>query len=139
MNIKPLLKEAMARQVKGHSRYYMPFPNGESNLLREYYASQIPPLSNNPLYTPKGQLLAQCPTRYVIGDFGAYIEIDPKDINQSILVKKFKGEPIRPIKYVWFYPNGEPEVKVYYQLGTVKYADYRVGYYYVAPSDVICR
>ena len=31
-------------------------------------------------------------------------------------------------------PVGHPETKVYWQLKTVKYADYKVGKFYVSPA-----
>jgi hypothetical protein len=38
------------------------------------------------------------------------------------------------MRFVLGNPDHKGYVKVYYQLKTVKYADYKVGYYYVSPS-----
>ena len=38
--------------------------------------------------------------------------------------------------YYWLMPITDTFVKVYYQLAEVKYADYKIGYYYVSPDDL---
>ncbi len=73
--------------------------------------------------------------RAVTGDHGAYIEIAEKDIKKNILHIK-KGHEWRLknklCKYVW-YESSDGD-KVYYQRNTVKYADYKPGYYYIDPG-----
>lgn len=36
--------------------------------------------------------------------------------------------------YWWLYPQNHTETKVYLQRKTVKYADYKIGKYYVSPA-----
>ena len=76
--------------------------------------------------------------RVVVGDYGAYLEVDPEFIrvdlnvatgqswrlNQAYLLEKNLN-----IKYKWFEYMGH---KVYLQVNTVKYADYLPGKYYIA-------
>lgn len=76
--------------------------------------------------------------RVVVGDFGAYAEIHPDNLlvelecqpkqewrlNDDYLAKRKLN-----IKYQWFHFN---QRKVYFQKDTVKYADYKPGYYYIS-------
>ena len=36
--------------------------------------------------------------------------------------------------YHWLYPEGSVDTKVYFQLRTVKYADYKLYHFYVSPD-----
>lgn len=90
-------------------------------------------------YTPNGTLFADSYQRVVIGGKGAYIEFSEKDIKVPLITKK--GQEYRGTrgysfcKYFWLRPEKE-DIKVYHQRGTVTYADYKVGYYYVSPDDL---
>lgn len=69
----------------------------------------------------------------MIGDHGPFIELSE---DQLVFRPKPKwpGKPKRPVKYLWLLgPSGE---KIYKQMGTVSYADYRVGMYYISPFQV---
>lgn len=90
----------------------------------------------------KGKRLCSEWDRVVIGDYGAYLEFRPETalveftitkgqewrIDQEYIAKRGLN-----IKYVWLEYAG---VKVYYQLGTVQYADYLVDRYYVSVLDL---
>lgn len=39
--------------------------------------------------------------------------------------------------YAWLYPEGDQFCKVYKQVRTVTYADYKIGFYYVSPDSFI--
>jgi len=107
---------------------------------RDYYRNlltlPVKPTEETALYIA-GELLATTYTRIVIGDHGAYVEISPEAIRMDALRLKL-GQECRvqnPLcKYVW-YESKEGD-KVYYQKGTVKYADYKIGQYYVDPTLV---
>ena len=137
-SLDELLVEMKARMEKNHPRYYQPFSADEANILRGHHAAQVAPLDPAaPLFTlAHGIRIATGFTRVVIGDYGAYIEIAPEQIIAGTLKPKFNGTPPRPVKYIWLTVIGDPSVKVYEQKGTVAYADYQVGLFYVAPSDV---
>ena len=51
------------------------------------------------------------------------------------LRSKFGNKPTEnlDIYYWWLVPETDPETKVYFQKKTVKYADYKIGKYYVDP------
>lgn len=72
--------------------------------------------------------------RVVTGDHGAYIECNAKDL-KNVELEVQPGEerrhPNNPyIKYLWLRIKGT-NIKVYHQLRTVRYADYRPNYYYI--------
>lgn len=92
-------------------------------------------------YTLNGRLFANDYSRVVIGAQGPYIEFD-----QAHLVNPLECEPgeeyrgkgrYKYCKYSWLRPIGDSSVKVYHQLRTVNYADYKVGMYYVSPTQLL--
>lgn len=87
-----------------------------------------------------GQLFASSYRRVVIGGQGPYIEFRREDIVTDLQTtpgQEYRGKGQYSFcKYFWLCPVGHPEVKVYHQRGTVNYADYKVGYYYVSPSQL---
>ena len=77
--------------------------------------------------------------RVVIGDYGAFIEFDEKSLASDLLVKKgqeFRMKKDFPGKYHWLTTKHD-DVKIYYQLKPVKYADYKVGKYYISPYEIM--
>lgn len=76
--------------------------------------------------------------RVVVGDYGAYVEIDKKDLLVDLSVpkgqewrldKNFIEKRNLSIKYEWYEYDNK---KVYFQINTVTYADYKPGYYYIS-------
>lgn len=90
---------------------------------------------NEKLYLNDGSLFADCYNRVVHGGRGDYIELEKEQIVPE-LVSKFGNDINIPIDryYFWLYPLNKPEFKVYLQLKTVKYADYKIGKYYISPE-----
>lgn len=88
------------------------------------------------LYLKDGTLFATGYNRVVHGGRGDYIELEKEQILLP-LFSKF-GNDIEnetpDIYYWWLYPKNHPEVKVYLQKKTVKYADYIIGKYYISPD-----
>lgn len=78
--------------------------------------------------------------RVVIGGQGPYIELEKSSIVVPLEVTK--GQEYRFLqrysncKYYWYNPEGHPTVKVYKQKGTVSYADYKIGKFYVDPDHL---
>ena len=124
--------------------YYKPFPKEQSDLLRELYEAQLdlPVIcsDNVKIYIKDSSpriLLATGYTRVVIGDYGAYIEINPEQINLDVIKYKWPGKPPRPVKYLWMIPkNSKYNTKIYFQQARVSYADYKPNMYYVSPNEV---
>lgn len=87
-------------------------------------------------------LIANDYERVVVGDYGAYLEIAPEhfvghltlpDNQRWRLDTRFIREKNLSVKYEWYECIG---AKVYKQLGTVRYADYRPGFYYISVLDL---
>lgn len=93
------------------------------------------------IYLKNGTLFAKGFERVVHGGRGDYVEFTRDQIVPQLLYKmslsvfdeqKANKEP--KFYYYWLIPSTDEMVKVYYQLAEVNYADYKVGYYYVAPA-----
>lgn len=93
------------------------------------------------IYLKNGTLFAKEFERVVHDGRGDYIEFTRDQIVPQLLYKlslslfdegKASKEP--KFYYHWLMPITDSHVKVYYQLATVKYADYKTGYYYVSPD-----
>jgi len=90
-----------------------------------------------PLYFLDGTQFSSGYERVVHGGRGAYVELKKEQIIVS-LKSHFNTkvpEEITPelFYYHWLEPEGRTE-KIYWQIRTVKYADYKIGYYYVSPT-----
>lgn len=86
------------------------------------------------LYLKNGFLFASGFERVVHGDQGDYIELTRVQIKLPLL-SRFRNKDWE--NYYWLFPLGFPDVKVYKQRKTVKYADYKVGYYYISPNELL--
>lgn len=91
-----------------------------------------------PLYLLDGTPFSNDFVRVVHGGRGDYVEL----VKNQFLVElepKFKGTILpdevsdEPFYYYWLQPIGRNE-KVYWQIKTVSYADYKIGYYYISPE-----
>ena len=91
------------------------------------------------LYTKCGTLVANSYERVVIGGRGPYVEFNDKQIelNSFVIPKNqlYRLTDLR-IYYIEFRSRDDSNVKLYYQLKTVAYADYKIGYFYIDPSDL---
>jgi len=87
------------------------------------------------IYLSDGTLFANSYNRVVHGKRGDYVELEKMQIIPE-LVSKFGNNIEIPIDkyYFWLHPIDKPDYKVYLQLKTVKYADYKIGKYYISPD-----
>lgn len=92
---------------------------------------------NEKLYLNDGSLFALQYNRVVHGQRGDYIELEKEHIIPE-LISKFKNDLTQPedFYYFWLHPIDKPEYKIYLQLKTVKYADYKIGKYYISPMFI---
>lgn len=141
-----LLKYQADIGVKYH---YNPFNEADSKNLRIKYSTYLPNYflkeyknNNNPLHSKDGMLIADKYDRIVIGDYGAFIEIDEKDIHtENLMVKEKEEYRFSPkyhenIKYEWYRPK-TIDAKLYHQLRTVTYADYLPNKWYISPYETL--
>lgn len=91
------------------------------------------------LYTSSGTLVSNGYERVVMGGRGPYVEFTDKQIelNEFVIPKNqlYRLTDLR-IYYIEFRSNDVSDVKLYYQLKTVAYADYKIGYFYIDPNDL---
>lgn len=90
------------------------------------------------LYLLDGTLLATGFVRVVHGDRGDYVELIREQfiipLNSKFGNLNWETNNSNDFYYYWLYPVGHPDVKIYKQCKTVKYADYKIGYFYISPS-----
>lgn len=99
------------------------------------------------IYLKNGMLFAKSFERVVHGGRGDYVEFSHGQIIPVLYYKFYLDDNDMHIKfdkdnvnmytgyyYHWLMPSFDYETKVYYQMKTVKYADYKIGYFYVSPS-----
>jgi hypothetical protein len=140
-NLDWLYKKIKERTVRTNPNFYQPLPKNESEIIRQDYKNKLNmPIEGDNVtkfYTNSGLHIATGYIRVVIGDYGAYIEFSPEQINHNVIKNKFDGIPNRPVKYIWKESIDCCKVKVYDQKGIVPYADYKIGMYYISPEELV--
>lgn len=75
--------------------------------------------------------------RVVSGQRGQYVEFNTEQLNTLLfhipLDKRYKLDNPN-VYYIEYRVNGWDNIKVYYQRKTVRYADYKVGLWYISPK-----
>lgn len=75
--------------------------------------------------------------RVVHGGRGSYVELKRDQIDVELLSKFKQPLPLEITDelfyYYWLVPKGRNE-KIYWQCRKVKYADYKIGFYYISPE-----
>ena len=93
-SINEVLKEI---QNNISNKRYSPLNANKSQLIREYYRSQltIPETGDNHIhfYSKDDVLLAVGYIRVVIGDYGAYVEFDKSHMQLNNIKQKWPGVP----------------------------------------------
>jgi len=93
---------------------------------------------NTPLYSKTGIGITKGFERIVYGDRGAYYEITEDQIikNRIFIPDNTKWRITHKEAYYIEYRTIVDDIKVYYQLRTVDYADYKVGFYYISIENI---
>ena len=95
------------------------------------------------LRTLSGTPIARGYTRVVIGDYGAFVEIEDADmIKENIKTKEgqeFRSDEKYHVKYLWLTAKDDSNCKIYLQTKTVDYADYQPGRYYISPYEILAH
>lgn len=128
---------------------YKKLPKELSKKSRSIYLKYLPKNFNingdskKLLYDSNGILITKGYDKIVIGDYGAYIEINEYQIQRKNIKIK-DGESYRlfdpkyrkNIKYHWYTSISDSDIKIYYQVRKVTYADYIPGRYYISPYEL---
>lgn len=97
-------------------------------------------VSSNDLqfYTKTGLLIATGYDRLVIGKRGPYVEFSDVVLDNIHIPneQKYRLDSL-VVYYDEYRTNDECNVKVYFQKKTVKYADYKIGKWYISPYDLV--
>lgn len=91
------------------------------------------------LFSKDGLHLCTGYNRIVIGGRGPYVEFTDEQIDfKSFHVPKDQLYRLtdRRVYYVELRSTDKSNVKLYYQLQTVAYADYKIGMFYISPYDL---
>jgi len=96
--------------------------------------------SSQHLFNKSNTLLAKGYNRVVIGKRGPYVECTKDQIVQENLFvppeQKYRFGDAR-VYYIEYRTKDSAFTKVYYQLKTVKYADYKLYMFYFSPDDLL--
>lgn len=90
-------------------------------------------------YSENKEQIADGYERIVIGARGPYIEFTSSQIiMENIFIPKDQEWRLELINNAYYveYRTKVDLVKIYYQLKTVDYADYKVGFWYISPFDL---
>lgn len=91
-----------------------------------------------PLFTNYPTAIAYAYRRVVIGQRGPYVEFSKNDIFEKELYIP-KNQLYRlsdPKVYYIEFRTIDKDIKVYYQMRNVAYADYLINHFYVSPNDL---
>ena len=118
-----------------------------STKVRDLYKTHLDELNldpTKPIYTFEGTKIAEGFNRIVIGDYGAYIEYPLSQVPNGTRYDTPKSEQYRKlpewkcrVKYIWYTAQDSSNIKIYWQLRTVSYADYKTKMFYVSPYEIV--
>lgn len=91
-------------------------------------------IPNSDLYS-HGIKIATGYERIVLGGHGHYIEFTENQLCFNPIIKEGQewrtSETYDHVKYIWLKHPEIEDMKIYKQTNKVKYADYKIGYYYI--------
>ena len=94
------------------------------------------------VFTKSGLQIANDFERIVHGGRGDYIEISQHQIiglNIYMPLSEKWRMHYGMAYYLEFRSDDISNIKIYHQMRTVDYADYKIGYFYVSPEDVVLK
>ena len=126
---------------------YKPLPDGLSPKYRQFFRENIPDWlningENRSIFTTKGTKICNSYERIVIGDYGAFLEFSDEPKNTKFIIQPGQEYRVndpqynRNVKYIWLTVDDNSGIKIYKQKGTVSYADYIPGKFYVSVHEV---
>ena len=92
-------------------------------------------------YTPRSKtLIATGYTEHIIIDTrngNKYYEFEESHLVKQNIKMRWNTIPKRKVHYTWWVSNDMEKIKIYQQLKTVDYADYKPGKWYISTEDLI--
>lgn len=95
------------------------------------------------LFTSSGELVSTGYVRIVFGGRGPYVEFYKRHMHKESMYLpddlKWKMDPVNEEKYnlcYYEFRTKQDYVKIYYQINTVEYADYKKHRFYISPFDL---
>lgn len=136
------------RMVKKYN--YAKIPTHVAERMHELYLETLPPqlsLTGDKEFiirSIENTPIAIGYERIVIGDYGAFIEINKEDCFKVNICCKL-GQEFRyrdqkyknKVKYYWYTTKDTSDVKIYFQQRTVTYADYKPDMIYISPFEIL--
>ena len=133
--VEDILYLLETRREKGSEYFYKPLDRRRSRVIRQWYTEQLPSWcqceGGAETLSTSGVVVANGYTRVVIGDYGAFVEFTLDQASEETKAAAARSTGGR--KYNWLTVG---HAKVYYQLATVAYADYKPNHLYIDPSLV---
>jgi len=139
--VKGIVKQLKRERVKKGK--YKTLTGRCRDLVRNYYKNQIQMPTGNNLkdliwMDLEENEIAKGPPKLVVGDHGAYLEFkEDQMVLENLQTKpgqEWRSKNNKFVKYLHLETPGK--FKVYHQLKTVKYANYKPGRYYIHPKFV---
>ena len=94
------------------------------------------------LFTCSNLKVADKYQRILFTSKGNFVEFNYKDIiHKSFYIKSnqlFRLSDSR-VLYIQFNSNDDADIKMYYQMRNVRYADFNMGYFYIAINDLFLQ
>jgi len=134
-------------QIVERDGQYRTLKGRDRDIARQYYTRrqcQNVPYMNPALQAPgkhfrvlahDGTLIANRYERVVVGDHGAYVEVDPAHLSKQVAGMMQYGTSMRGAKNTRFNVE-QPKCEVYRQDERVQFADFAIGMYYMKLSQV---
>lgn len=117
-SVNELRKQLEDKSYKGSKVFY--------TSLTAQHMALLGAIPSPPKVYLDGSLFLTSFYRVVVGAHGPYLEFDKRH-----LVLPLESDGGRHGKYRAYHPTGFPNVKIYYQMGLVSYADYLPLKFYV--------
>ena len=145
-NFSDLTKKLSEIGFSLHKPTYKRLDSKLSTKVRSLYKISVDSLGldpSKPIYTLQGTKIAEGFDRIVIGDYGAYIEYPLSKVPNGTRYDTPKDQQYRKlpewkcrVKYIWYTAQDSSNIKIYWQLRTVSYADYKTKMFYVSPYEI---
>jgi len=131
LEVERLRKAVEEKKYKLNAEDIQFYNNRHRQLAESYFKEDVSEIKT--FSTLDGEFSVKA-ERIVFGAHGPYIEFDLEDSEVDSLEipadQKWRLSEEYKVKYIYFVPKGREE-KIYYQIDTVSYADYKKEKFYI--------